>query len=83
MASELPKLKVSNEQMRTLVLEHLASNEVGQLNDLYRSIANLAVDRGFHDGPKADPIGARYGGKAPDTYYRRTTIEERATSSGT
>ena len=68
MDRELPPLAISNEQMRSLVLEYLASNESGQLNDLYRAIANLAVERGFHDGPKADPIGSRYGGHAPSAY---------------
>jgi hypothetical protein len=68
MNSQLPDLTISNEQMRSLVLEYLSSNEVGQMNDLRRTIANLAVDRGFHDAPKADPIGRRYGGQAPETY---------------
>lgn len=75
MNSQLPDLTISNEQMRSLVLEHLASIEVGpngqvgQLNDLNRAIANLAVKRGFHEGPKADPVGSGYGGQAPATYF--------------
>ena len=48
MNSQLPDLAISNEQMRSLILDYLSSNEVGQLNDLHRTIANLAVERGFH-----------------------------------
>jgi len=71
MAVRLPDLRMSSEAMRSLVLEHLSRNIDGphQFNDLYSSIANLAVEHGFHDAPKSDPIGARYGGSAPDSYY--------------
>jgi hypothetical protein len=68
MNSQRPDLAISNEPMRSLVLDYLSSNDTGQLNDLRRSIANLAVARAFHDAPKADPLGWRYGGQVPETY---------------
>jgi hypothetical protein len=68
MDSQLPPLKISTEQMRSLVLEYLSKNDTGQANDLHRRIANLAVEWGFHDAPKADPNSRRYGGHAPETY---------------
>jgi hypothetical protein len=68
MDSQLPDLAIDSEQLRTLVLDYLSSNKSGQLNDLYHAIANRAVERGFHAGPKADPIGSRYGGQAPASY---------------
>jgi len=68
MDPQLPDLAITSEQMRSVVLDYLSKNEDGQLNDLHTEIANLAVERGFHDAPKADPSGARYGGHAPSGY---------------
>ena len=63
MNSQFPNLTISNEQGRSLVLDYLSSNEVGQKNDLHRTFANLAVERSIHDAPKADSIGRRHGGQ--------------------
>src|SRR5258708_4773670 len=64
----LHDLEISNEEIRSLNLEYLATTPSGKLNDLHRSIADLAVARGFHAGPTADPVASRNGGQAPPGY---------------
>lgn len=54
MRENLPPLKISSEQVRTLVIGALAKNPEGQLNDLRAQVARVAVEHGLVYDPKLD-----------------------------